>query len=160
VTRVGCTGHQSLTPTTRRDVAAAIARVLAEQSEGTLVGFSSLAAGADQLFALAVLAAGGQLHAIIPSQGYERSFASDQARNTYAALLTLTDDILTLPFAEPNEDAYLAAGHEVADRCDMLVAVWDGQEAAGKGGTGDVVSYARNRGVDVRVIWPSGARRV
>lgn len=157
--RVGCSGHQNLTPATRRDVAAAIARVLAEQSEDALVGFSSLAAGADQLFALAVLAAGGQLHAIIPCQGYERSFASDRARDTYAALLTLADDTSTLPFAEPSEDAYLAAGHEVADRCDMLVAVWDGQEAAGKGGTGDAVAYARDRGVDVRVVWPSGACR-
>lgn len=157
--RVGCTGHQSLNPATRRDVTAAIASLLAEQGGDTLVAFSSLAAGADQLFALVVLAAGGQLHAIIPSHKYEQSFASHQARDTYAALLTLTDDTSTLPFAEPSEDAYLAAGHEVADRCDMLIAVWDGQKAAGKGGTGDVVSYARDRGVDVRIVWPKGARR-
>jgi len=42
----------------------------------------------------------------------------------------------------------------------MLVAVWDGQEAASKGGTGDVVGYARDRGVDVRVVWPISALRV
>ena len=80
--RVGCTGHQSLSPSTRRDVAAAIASVLASQTEDALVGFTSLAQDADQLFAFAVLAAGGQVHAVIPSQGYEESFTSDQSRDT------------------------------------------------------------------------------
>lgn len=157
--RVGCTGHQGLSLSTRRDVAAAIASVLAGQTEDALVGFTSLAQGADQLFAFAVLAAGGQVHAVIPSQGYEESFTSDQARDTYIALLTLATDTTMLPFAEPNEAAYLAAGHEVADHCDMLIAVWDGHEAGGKGGTGDIVTYACERGVDVRVVWPSGSQR-
>lgn len=157
--RVGCTGHQSMTPSTRSDVAAAIASVLARQGEDTLIGYTSLAQGADQVFAFAVLAAGGALHAVIPSLGYEQSFTSEEARDTYTALLTLAAETTMLPFAQPCEDAYLAAGHEVANRCDMLVAVWDGQEAVGKGGTGDVVAYARERGLDVQVIWPSGARR-
>jgi len=158
--RVGCTGHQGLSPSTRRNVAAAVARLLADRGEGSVVGSSSLAEGADQLFAFAVLAAGGRLHAVIPSQGYERTFQSDQARATYAALLALADDLTTLAFPEPSEDAFLAAGHAIADRCDMLIAVWDGQEAAGKGGTGDVVRYARARGRDVQVVWPAGARRI
>lgn len=157
--RVGCTGHQSLSPSTRRDVAAAIASVLADQTEDTLVGFTSLAQGADQLFAFAVLAAGGQMHVIIPSQGYEQSFTSDQGRDCYTVLLTLAAETTTLPFAEPNEDAYLAAGYEIADRCDVLIAVWDGREAAGKGGTGDIVTYAHEQGIDVRVVWPSGSQR-
>lgn len=159
MTRIGCTGHQTLSTSTRRDVAAAVASVLAEDDDDTLVGFTSLAEGADQLFALAVLAAGGQLHAIIPSQEYEQSFTSDLAREMYVALRTLAASNTVLPFSEPNEDAYLAAGHEVADRCEMLIAVWDGKVAAGKGGTGDIVAYARDRGLDVRIVWPNGARR-
>lgn len=159
MTRVGCTGHQNLSPSTRRDVAAAIATVLADEVDDALVGFSSLAEGADQLFAFAVLAAAGQMHAIIPSQDYEHSFKSTQARDTYTALLKLASDSTTLPFSTPSQDAYLAAGHEVADRCEILLAVWDGEGAAGKGGTGDVVAYARERGLDVRIIWPRGARR-
>jgi hypothetical protein len=91
VTRVGCTGHQSLTPTTRRDVAAAIARVLAEQSEGTLVGFSSLAAGADQLFALAVLAAGGNCMPSFLARGMnEALLLTRRATPTRPYLLSLT----------------------------------------------------------------------
>jgi hypothetical protein len=157
--RIGCTGHQSLSPSTRRRVAVAITSLLASEADDTLVGLTSLAEGADQLFAYAILAAGGQLHAIVPSDGYEQSFASEQARNAYTALLAVAANSTRMPFAAPSEDAYLAAGQEVADRCDILVAVWDGKEAAGKGGTGDIVAYARSRGSEVRVIWPKGAQK-
>jgi len=37
--------------------------------------------------------------------------------------------------------------------------VWDGQGAGGRGGTADVVNYARNRGIETLVVWPPGARR-
>ncbi len=159
MTHIGCTGHQSLSVATRRDVAAAIAGILAAVGDEELVGLSSLAEGADQLFAFAVLAAGGQLTAVIPSQDYERGFRSDEPRDIYNSLLRLAADRTILPFPAPTEDAFLAAGYEVADRCDILLAIWDGRGAAGKGGTADVVSYARGRGLDVRVIWPSGASR-
>lgn len=156
--RVGCTGHQSLSPVTRQDVAAAIAAVLAAAGED-LIGLSSLAEGADQIFAFTVLASGGQLHAVLPSENYEQSFQSDQARKAFTALLGLASISTTLNFPKPSEDAYLAAGHDVVDHCDILLAVWDGEDAAGRGGTADVVSYARKHGVDTRIIWPPGARR-
>lgn len=159
MTRVGCTGHQNLSAATRRDVAAAIAAVLAADTDEGLVGLSSLAEGADQLFAFAVLAAGGQLHAVIPSKGYERTFQYGHARTTYNVLLGLAADSNVLAFDAPTEDAFLAAGHEVVDRCDLLLAVWDGLSAGGKGGTADIVAYAQNRSVETRVIWPPGARR-
>lgn len=157
--RIGCTGHQTLSPSTRRNVAAAIAKILTEHADDTLVGLSSLAQGADQLFAFAILAAGGELHAVIPSERYEQSFTTDQARMTCTALLALAGEVTILSNAEPNEDAYLAAGHHVADQCELLIAVWDGQGAASKGGTGDVVDYARNRATNVEVVWPEGATR-
>jgi hypothetical protein len=40
-----------------------------------------------------------------------------------------------------------------------LVAVWDGQPAAGKGGTADIVDYARRHGIEVRIVWPPGTSR-
>ena len=159
MTRIGCTGHQALSAATRRSVAAAIADVLATEVDDDLIGLTSLAEGADQIFAFAVLAAGGQLHAVIPSEGYDQSFTSFSARATYMALLGLAGTTTTLHFTTPDEDAYLAAGHEVTDCCELLVAVWDGQNAAGKGGTGDIVAYAREQGVDVRIVWPDGASR-
>lgn len=159
MTRVGCTGHQNLSAATRRNVAAAIGAALAAETDEDLVGLSSLAEGADQMFALAVLAAGGQLHAVIPSKNYEQSFQSERSRTTYAALLGLAATSKVLAFDAPTEDAFLAAGHEVADQSDFLLAVWDGKGAGGKGGTADIVAYAQKRRVETRVIWPPGARR-
>ncbi len=159
MTRIGCTGHQGLTSPTRRNVAVAIADILAVEGEDDLTGLTSLAEGADQIFGFAVLAAGGLLHAIIPSESYEQSFDSSSSRDAYTALRALAGATTILPFSTPDEDAYLAAGHEVVDRCEILVAVWDGKPAAGKGGTGDVVAYARARERDIRVVWPEGASR-
>lgn len=157
--RIGCTGHQTLSPFTRRNVATAIATILTEQTDDTLVGLSSLAEGADQVFAFAVLAAGGELHAVIPSEGYEQTFTTRRARSTYKSLLALASEVTRLSNAEPNEDAFLAAGHHVVEQCELLIAVWDGQGAAGKGGTGDVVDYASNRAISIEIVWPEGATR-
>ena len=157
--RIGCTGHRNLPPATRRRVTARLAELLAERPSGELVAVTNLADGADQLFALTMLAAGGRLHVVIPSDDYERTFSEETARQTYLALLGLAETTDTLPFREPAEDAFLAGGRAVVDGSDLLLAVWDGQPAVGRGGTGDVVDYARQRSVETIVIWPSGATR-
>lgn len=157
MTIVGCTGHQSLSPATRHSIAAAIEAEL-QRYPPPLVGVCSLAVGADQIFADKVLAAGGELRAIIPSDGYATTF-SDEARPRYSALLAASTATTTLPYAAPREQAYLAAGKRVVEACDVLMAVWDGAAAAGLGGTADVVDYAHACGREVVVIWPPGSTR-
>ncbi|MFB6823348.1 hypothetical protein ACFCXA_17380 [Streptomyces virginiae] len=160
--RIGCTGHQTLSPATRRSVTAAIAEELADLA-GTdtdgVVGVTCLAEGADQIFAHTILASGGILHAVRPCADYEDSFQSSAPLTAYASLLRLAAEVSSLDFPAPSEEAYLAAGHAVVQHSDVLLAVWDGRPAAGKGGTADIVHYARARGLDVRVIWPAGASR-
>lgn len=157
MTVVGCTGHQTLSPDTTASVGTAITAALA-RTPPPLVGVCSLAVGADQIFAAAVLEAGGELRVIIPSEGYATTF-DDGDRARYTALLAAAEDTTTLPYATPGEQAYLAAGHSVVDASDVLIAIWDGAAAAGTGGTADVVHYAKTRGRDVLVIWPPGATR-
>lgn len=158
MTVIGCTGHQALSPRTRRRVGAALAAHIAK-IEDEIVGLCSLAVGADQIFAHVLLAGGGRLHAIIPCEGYAGTFDDEAARQEFERLLSAAHEVTELPFPEPSEEAFMAAGHEVADRCDLLLAVWDGEPAAGRGGTADVVSHANDRGRSVEVIWPEGARR-
>lgn len=158
MTTVGCTGHQSLSLWTRRQVAAEIATYLAT-IPGELVGVCSLAGGADQIFAHAMLAAGGHLHAIVPSANSDESFSHDDDRTAFTHLLEQATERTDLPFSMPTEEAYMAAGKVVADTCEILLAVWDGKPAAGLGGTADVVAYARERGRHVMVVWPSGSSR-
>jgi hypothetical protein len=124
-----------------------------------VTGLTSLAAGADQIFAQAVLQAGGQIIAILPSGQLETSFEEATALARFQHLLARADEISRMPFDEPSEQAYWAAGRAIVERSDRLFAVWDGKPAAGLGGTADVVAYARERGTSVTVIWPKGCTR-
>jgi hypothetical protein len=53
----------------------------------------------------------------------------------------------------------MAASRAMLDKADRLFAVWDGEPARAYGGTADVVTEARQRGIPVTVIWPKGASR-
>ena len=157
MTALGVTGHQSIPPEALDYVIAGIRDCINTQP-GPLTGYSSLAAGADQLFAHELLAAGGALIAIIPSQGYESTF-SDEGLRSYEDLLAHCTETVTLDFAEPTEEAFMAAGEEVIRHSEVVIAVWDGQPAKGLGGTADAVAYARDLEKDVVVVWPEGVRR-
>jgi hypothetical protein len=153
---IGATGHRNLTDATAVLIGGALRNWLC--AFDSIIGVTSLAAGADQLFARAVLAAGGRLHAVIPASGYESTFEIDDSAS-FRELLALSAERLQLPFERPSEQAYWAAGREVVRRSDRLLAIWDGQPAGGLGGTADVVGYARQLGRTVDVIWPAGASR-
>jgi hypothetical protein len=55
--------------------------------------------------------------------------------------------------AELRRDAYKQAGEYVVDHCDVLIAVWDGQPARGRGGTAEVVKYAREQNRPIIRVW-------
>ena len=48
--------------------------------------------------------------------------------------------------------AYEDVGSYVVDNCDMLIALWDGKPASGKGGTAEIIKYARKRGRPIIII--------
>lgn len=157
MTVVGATGHQHVPPEATAHVTSGIREVVHSHRTG-LVGVCSLATGADQLFARAVLDAGGALHVVVPCDKYEETFqGADLA--AFHDLLQQAEQVETLRHPEPIEEAFYAAGRRVVDLCDVLIAVWDGEPARGLGGTADVVEYARSGGRQVVVIWPPGVRR-
>ena len=144
--RVGITGHQRLREPTGWDwVRRELDRLLSSFTP-PLVGVTSLAAGADQLFADAVLRHGGSLEAVIPFDGYESTFSEERDRHEYLRLLQRALSKEVLEKFGSDEEAYLTSGKRMVDRSELLVAVWDGRPAAGMGGTGDVVSYATQQG--------------
>ena len=155
--RFGVTGHRMLPPGIADRAVDHWRRVL--PAGAGLRGVSSLADGADQLFAAHVLAAGGTLEAVLPSADYAKSLTADGARARFEDLVRSAASVVTMPYAEPCERGFLAAGQAMVDRCDHLFAVWDGLPARGLGGTADVVAYARTRGCPVTVLWIDGVRR-
>lgn len=158
MTALGATGHQKIAPDARKFIVDAVRDIL-RRAESPLSAVTSLAAGADQLVATELLRTGGQLHIIVPSRNYERTFASKAGLASFRSLLEAAHSVTRLDYAEPSEEAFLAAGKAVVDNCEMLIAVWDGKPARGSGGTADVVRYARDTGKAVNVVWPDGIGR-
>jgi hypothetical protein len=159
MTRIAITGHRGLPGNTACKIRDAIRRELAgENSGGGLIGLSCLADGADQIFARAVLDAGGCLEAIVPAAAY-RDGLPEEARAEYDSLIVAATGITRLDFSESTSEAHMAASQVMLADADRLYAVWDGKPARGYGGTADVVADAKQRGIPVTVIWPPGATR-
>lgn len=144
--KVGITGHQTLGD------AEAWCRIVMQDLVRSLPvthGYTCLAAGADQLFGDILCSRGVSFTVVIPSENYERAFASDAARTHYLELLEQAAERISLPFAEPGPDAFMAASRRVVSCVATLIAIWDGRAAKGLGGTADVVAYAREQGIPV-----------
>ena len=155
---VGVTGHQMIPPEALAFVEKGIAGVL-DNSAKPIIGVSSLAAGADQLFADALCDVGGQLHVVVPCRGYEETFSEQADLDRFLGFLMRAEIVETLDHPRPSEQAFLEAGRRVVDLSDVLIAVWDGKQAKGKGGTADIVGYARECDREVIVVWPTGVTR-
>ena len=125
---------------------------------------SSLAEGADRIAARAALDAGFDLDVVLPcpTPTYAETFGDDASREEFAALLARARSTLILPLAgdsaapldERLPAAFEAAGLTVLAQSDILVAVWDGKPADGRGGTGQIVEEAARRGAPIVVVEP------
>ncbi len=157
--RIGITGHMNLTPESVPPIYGGIRDALTPYEADELVGISCLARGADSVFAQAVLDLGGALEVVLPAADYRETKVKPDHAQQFDELLRRAHVTRVMPFAHANREAYEAANETVLSSCDQLVAVWDGQSPADKGGTAAVVAEARDRGLPVEIIWPDGARR-
>lgn len=159
--RVGVTGHRRIPddPALAEQVRRALARIRELAPGGTpvrLVVVSPLAEGADQLVAEIVLEedSEAELEALLPlsEPEYLRRFESDESRPTFRELASRASSV-TEPGRAPStpEQAYERVGRNVVDSSDVLLALWDGQESRGRGGTASIVAYVRERGVPL--LW-------
>lgn len=153
--RIGITGHQTLRGELGWEwIDAQIREILASWCPAC-VGITSLAVGADQHFAKIVLDLGGAIEVVVPFPGYETRFGNENDRTAYHKLLGAARAVHTLQRVEDDDQrSYLAAGQQVVDRSDLILAVWDGKPAVGLGGTADIVTYAGSRGKKVIQINP------
>ena len=150
---IGITGHQRLSDDSRWAwVKNEILNFFRDKKP--LTGFSSLAIGADQLFADCVLQSGGALVAVIPFEGYERTFQTEQDLSRFNDLKAQAAEVRVLSDQKDDQESFLVAGKVVVESTEVLLAVWDGLPAKGKGGTGDAVTYALSRGHKVVHVNP------
>lgn len=168
IIRVGVTGHRILEreDMVRQGVKEALAQLdqLLLGTPHSYVAVSPLAEGPDRLVAQKVLAASVspgmpasalQVVLPLPHKDYAEDFQSVQSRQEFDRLLTQAKTVELIPPLESREAAYEAAGRHVVNHCDVLIAVWDGKPAAGRGGTAETVDYADKVGRSTYIIDPA-----
>lgn len=157
MTRIGITGHRSLSSPTAHLVMHALREALADYGTD-VTAVTSLADGADQLFARAVVDQGGLIEVIVPAAQYRDGLPAE-SHAEYDRLLSQAIKLHRLDFTESTSESHMAASALMISLISELFAVWDQQPARGYGGTADVVAHARERGRPVRIVWPDGATR-
>ncbi len=128
---------------------------------------SPLARGSDRLAAEEALKLGYALNVAMPfRQGeYEKDFVG--AESPEEPVLSAAEDLaqfrdllaragdawlsLDGDHGPEKNRAYEAVGRFVVRRCDLLLAIWDGEPGSSRGGTADIVRYAAN--ISVPVWW-------
>jgi hypothetical protein len=151
---VGFSGHRQVAD--KPGAAAAIRSALESlrrETSGEWIGLSSVAVGSDQMFVDQVLGLGMSWHVILPLPRAE--FQKDFNAVEWADVertLTQAEHTRVISESGAREDAYLDCGMETVNDSDVLLALWDGQAARGKGGTADVVDYAKSLGKPVVII--------
>ena len=145
---VGVSGHRFLADEdkVKNGVDIALRKIKQAFPSRGLICHTSLAEGADRLVAKKILVLhGGQIWVALPltAEEYCMDFQSLQSQQDFHALLNQAVQVKIMPATATRELAYLATGKYVLDHCDVLLAIWDGRNALGQGGTGDIVTMAR-----------------
>jgi len=118
---------------------------------------SPLAEGADIIVAEEALAEGFELECALPfaRQEYEKDFTDGESLGRYRTLLGAATSILELDGSRATTDleneAYQTVGRMVLAQSDVLIAIWDGEDAKGKGGTGQIVKESLIN--EIPVVW-------
>lgn len=148
--RIGVSGHQQIGDEATIEFVSQQLRELlstyrcqAQERGQNILAHSALALGTDQLFVKIALEMDIPVEVVIPCSRYAEIFLIAEARDEYDSLLSRCQRVHRLPFEDCSEDAYLAGGHWIVDHSDLVVLVWNGYPAAGRGGTADIASYAR-----------------
>jgi hypothetical protein len=122
---------------------------------------SSLAEGADRIVAEAGLAAGFDLQVVLPvsRDEYARDFTTESSLTAYRQFLDRASAVFELDgAAEDRPRAYEAAGFVMLANVDIVIAIWDGKEANGIGGTAQIVSRAMADSIPTLWIEPANPK--
>jgi uncharacterized phage-like protein YoqJ len=139
-------------------------RLRAEVDELLCDDFSTfqcgMALGSDMLFADVVLEYKRKyprvkLIAVVPCIGQENSW-NEKQKLKYQQLLEGASEVKIISNREYFDGCMQIRNRELADSCDLLLAVYDGK----RGGTMQTVELAKKQGKKIRIIDPSTLLRV
>jgi hypothetical protein len=161
ILRIGVVGHRSIDDpaAVAREVLRALAMAASRAlPRGEHAGpprleiLSALAEGADRLAARVLLEEpGATLVAILPlaRDDYMTDFVSPASKAEFLELLELAARVEEACPAASRDESYERAGRAIVDASDVMLAMWDGEPSRGRGGTAEIIDYARGSGVPV-----------
>jgi hypothetical protein len=157
---VGITGHRDIREKDRAPLQSAIKSILLELKSKypstPLIVLSALAEGADQLAADVALSEEIRARLLVPMPMSRAAYEEDFAGNSLAqfrSLLSHADGFFELPLVEGSDVPrmsqqgpernlqYETAGKYIAQKSQILIALWDGVETNLVGGTASVVKF-------------------
>jgi hypothetical protein len=168
IIRIGVTGHRVINDQTliRNSIRTVLNDLTCPFSHTPfhLVALSALAEGADRIVADEILkyaplnrtsrcTISSSLQAILPlpPEDYMKDFKTESSKNEFNFLLhkgrspiELKPESTEETLEEQRRAAYEYAGRYIVHQSDILIAIWNGKKAAGRGGTEDIVRYARS----------------
>lgn len=160
--RVGVTGHRELPEDDALSTQVARALGMARELITSVVSsdaltvrlrvISPIAEGADRLIAHAALTDDTtelEVPLSMPREQYAEDFETADSKNEFDSLLKQAQFVTVMSDSTTREEAYERAGRYVVDRCEVLIALWDGEASRGRGGTAEIVAYARDAGVPI-----------
>jgi hypothetical protein len=121
-------------------------------TEARLFLHTPLASGADQIAAICARSSGYFVRALLPFEpsDYREDFAPGEELDSFEQALEAADEIVALPGERSDlEAAYVLVGESLVGTADLMIAIWDGEEARGPGGTANVVEMALKNSVPV-----------
>ena len=104
-----------------------------------------LATGADQIAAICARSSGYFVRALLPFEPneYRKDFAPGEEIDNFEQAIAAADEIVALPGHRADlESAYVMVGKSLVQTADIMIAIWDGEQGRGPGGTAQVVELA------------------
>jgi hypothetical protein len=134
-----------------------------------------LAEGADRLVAREVLKLPDSIiEVVLPfsKEDYLQDFGSEGSKKEFEELyhrsrnpivlenILLAGGLSTIERAEARNKAYEDVGRYVVTHCNVLIALWDGKPSRGRGGTAEIVAYAREKKCPLIIISPENPESI
>jgi hypothetical protein len=111
-----------------------------------------LATGADQIAAICARSSGYFVRALLPFEPseYRKDFLVGEELDGFEQALAAADEIVALPGDRSDlEGAYVQVGESLVGTADLMIAIWDGEQGRGPGGTAYVVELALQNAIPV-----------
>lgn len=163
---IGFTGHRRLdeSPLVAKAIESQLSSLSdeAERRGGEIHLFSSVAIGSDMMAVETAIRMGIPCHLVlpVPQEEFRKDFLQEEDWHRACRLIEIADrgdggcTLRVADCSDKRPECYYEAGIQIVAGCDVLLAVWNGEESRGLGGTAEIVEHAAALDLQLRLIDP------